>query len=109
MDDFSLCIIVGNLIDNAIHACGLAQVEREAQARPEIRLSAGVVQGYLVIKCENPVFPETEGKKGTGYGQKILNSLAEKYQGNFFSERQGEQYMAQISLLLDKEQPTKLG
>lgn len=109
VDDFSLCIIVGNLIDNAIHACGLAQVEREAQARSEIRLSAGVVQGYLVIKCENPVFPETEGKKGTGYGQKILNSLAEKYQGNFFSERQGGQYMAQISLLLDKEQPTKLG
>ena len=109
VDDFDLCIILGNLIDNAIRACSLEKERREPQVRPEIHLSAGVVQGYLVVRCENPIFAGTEEKKGTGYGQKILKSLANKYQGDFLAERQGEQYTAQISLLPEKEQPAKLG
>lgn len=99
VDDFDLCIILGNLIDNAIRACGGKNEERSPDASPEIRLSAGVVQEYLVIKCENPVYPETEEKKGTGYGQKILKSLAEKYHGNFLAEKKDGSYTAQISLL----------
>lgn len=103
VDDFDLCIILGNLIDNAIRACSLENERQELQATPEIRLSAGVVQGYLVVRCENPIFPGTEAKKGTGYGQKILKSLAEKYQGDFLIEKQDGQYTAQISLFLKME------
>ena len=109
VDDFDLCIILGNLIDNAIRACGGENAERAPKSSPEIRLSAGVVQGYLVVRCENSVFPGAEEKKGTGYGQKILKSLAEKYQGDFLTQKQDGQYTAQISLLLEKERAGETG
>lgn len=101
VDDFDLCIILGNLIDNAVRACG-----GKTDYSPEIVLSVGVVQGYLVVRCENPVLPETEEKKGTGYGQKILKSLAEKYHGNFLTQKQAGRYTAQISLFLEQSGET---
>lgn len=50
VDDFDLCIILSNLIDNAIRACSGNNGEREPITSPWIRLSAGVVQGYLVVR-----------------------------------------------------------
>ena len=98
VDDFDLCIILGNLIDNAIRACGGKNEKPEPETGPEIRLYAGVVQGYLVIKCENPVFPEGEEKKGTG-------SIWPRSACSWKSKRQTKIFSKHFADSLDRKQP----
>lgn len=100
-----LCSALGNLLDNAIRAC--RQIET---GRPGITLMAGLVSGYLVIKCQNPS-PKAPGEKpdGTGYGFKILSDIAARYQGDFFTEYRGGAFTAQLSLFLPRgEKASKL-
>lgn len=98
-----LCSALGNLLDNAIRAC--QQIET---GRPSITLMAGLVSGYLVIKCQNPS-PKAPGENpdGTGYGLKILSDIAARYQGDFFTEYQGGAFTAQLSLLLPRGEKAK--
>ena len=110
VNNLDLCSALGNLLDNAIRACGKLTNRTEDgetensritgnAAAPEIRLSCGIRNGYLIVKTVNPsgngpgVKPE-----GTGYGHKILRDLAKRYQGDFFTEYKDGTFTAQLSL-----------
>lgn len=79
-------------------------IPKDTDGRPEISLTGRIRHGYLIIKCQNPCFSE-KGMvpEGTGYGLKILKDLAERYNGDFRSETDGQTYTAQLSLLLQNE------
>ncbi len=91
--DMDLCIILGNLLDNAIREC------KKAKDKPKIHITGKVVQGYLVLRCTNPVYSmERKEPEGTGYGLKILRDMASRYNGDFFARREGADFISQISL-----------
>lgn len=94
--DLDLCMIFGNLMDNAIRSC---REVREVKKECSIILNAGVVQDYLIIKCRNTSLENREKKiKGTGYGHKILADIAGKYDGDFQTAYEAGIFTAQISL-----------
>ena len=94
--DLDLCMIAGNLMDNAIRAC---KEVNETGKKSQITLKGKRVQGYIIFKCENTM--EVNSKKqirGTGYGQKILRDIASRYDGDFHVSEENGIYTAQISL-----------
>lgn len=94
--DLDLCMIFGNLMDNAIRAC---REVKEKGKTGSIALQGGVVQEYFIIKCKNTALENRENKIwGTGYGHKILADIAGRYQGDFQTMYEDGNFMAQISL-----------
>lgn len=104
IQDLDLCIALGNLLDNAIHEC--RKSPDDTDIRPEISLVGKYRQGYLVLKCTNSFFSGNNRipsvPEGTGYGLKILEDLAGRYDGNFYFEMSDLACTAQLSLLLNK-------
>lgn len=97
--DLDLCSAFSNLLDNAIRASA-------REENPEITLSCRLVQGYLVMKCVNPSSKGVGDKPdNTGYGLKILNSIAASYQGDFFTEYKNGIFTAQLSLYVTERLP----
>lgn len=95
--DLDLCMAIGNLLDNAIRECRKAP--GGLHESPSIFLAGRVVQGYLVLRCENPLFSSPQQEpEGTGYGLKILKDIARRYQGDFFTEKTAGKYISQLSL-----------
>ena len=64
-----------------------------------IRLAARTAGNYLIIKCENPP-AEAPGRipEGTGYGLKILQDMAKRYEGDFRTDYRDYLFTAQLSL-----------
>lgn len=74
-----LCIILGNLLDNAIRA---VRILPEDQRR--ITLQMRMSKGCLLIRTSNPWDPQKASQiRQSGCGQKILNRMAEHYEGAF--------------------------
>lgn len=74
-----LCIITGNLLDNAIRAVSLLEPDRR-----EIVFSVREIQNCLVIRTENAWDPDrAEDIRQTGCGHRILKELVLRYQGEF--------------------------
>lgn len=97
--DLDLCIALGNQLDNALRECKKSPLGADAQKRPVILLTGKVVQGYLVLRCVNPVYSEQQrGPEGTGYGLKILRNMADRYCGDFFTKRENGSFISQLSL-----------
>ncbi len=90
LDNYDMCSLFSNLFDNACEAC---------KALPEgserfIELKSGVVNGRFVLKLRNSCkvqektkkfgLPETtKSEAGHGFGTKIIDSIAKKYDGVF--------------------------
>ncbi|MCD8021491.1 MAG: GHKL domain-containing protein [Lachnospiraceae bacterium] len=97
--DLDLCMTLGNQLDNAIRECRKMPEESDAQKGSAIRLTGKVVQGYLVLRCVNPVYSEESREpEGTGYGLKILKNIADRYHGDFFTKRECGSLISQLSL-----------
>ncbi len=94
--DLDLCMALGNQLDNAMRECKKAS---DMPEKPQIRLAGKVVQGYLVLRCVNPVYSEEQREpEGTGYGLKILKDIANRYHGDFFTKRESGSFISQLSL-----------
>ena len=96
--DLDLCMIFTNLIDNAIRACD--EVINNGE-KAKVSLSGRKVGGYIVFKCVNTALPNPDKTiKGTGYGQKILCDIANRYNGEFHAEFNDGSYTACISIVI---------
>ncbi|MDO5401029.1 MAG: hypothetical protein Q4F17_08625 [Eubacteriales bacterium] len=82
-----LCSALSHLVDLAAEAC-----------RPEtaVSLTCRAVQGYLVIKCSAPSHPG----KWDSTARPILEGIAGRFHGDFFTEYRSQTFTAQLSLLL---------
>lgn len=86
-----MCIIVGNLLDNAIEAC-------EAAAEGAfIRVYLGVHKEMLYISVQNADNGEKK-KRGTGQGLSRIDKIANKYGGNVNRQREPGVYSTEVML-----------
>lgn len=77
IDDYSLCRIIGNLVDNAIH--GVQKVQSDS-----IKLCINITPEKIKIVTENEC--DKQGlvpTKGHGKGKGIIKEIAGKYSGSY--------------------------
>jgi signal transduction histidine kinase len=106
VDDYELCIILGNLLDNAIAAC-LRTPENEKQY---IEVSMRPREGQYGIKVENSYdgVLKNEGKtlyttkKDGGLGIKSIISVAERHNGEYVPVWDDKKFSAFVVLKSDK-------
>ena len=95
ISEIDLCVIIGNLLDNAVEAC-LKQTKDDT---PFIRVFIGILKGQLYISVMNSSTGEIKKsgktylstKEGTGHGFGLMrvDRIVEKYSG--YMNRQNEE------------------
>lgn len=102
--DVDLCVILGNLLDNAIEAC--MQIPQKGQRF--IRIYIDVLQGQLYLYVINAAmgglrrqgrtYLSTKARREYGYGLMRMDRVVEKYQG--YLDRQDEEGVFATEVLL---------
>lgn len=102
MDNFELCSLIGNLLENALEAC-----QKAPEGRRRIALTAAPHNGQLIISVENgfdgTVFRE-EGQivsrkgKGGGLGIRSIRSIVSRYQGEYVPQWSENTFTASVML-----------
>ncbi len=102
--EVDLCVILGNLLDNAIEAC--MQIPQEG--RRFIRIYIDVLQGQLYLYVINAAMGElrrhghtylsTKTRREHGYGLMRMDRVVEKYHG--YLDRQDEEGVFATEILL---------
>ncbi len=89
-DNYDICSLFANLYDNAVEACQKLEAGKERF----IEMRSGIQNDFFVLKLRNSCAEQTEMKNGDlpksdkgsdahGYGTKIIESIAKKYDGSF--------------------------
>ena len=103
INDFDLCVVFGNILDNAVEACG-KQANQNPQ--PWIRIQAGTVKKCLLIEAKNSISPSDSQKampsnknaEGHGIGLSNISDVIRKYNGVMNIEAGEDAFV--ISLLI---------
>lgn len=96
--------LIINLMDNAIEACEKADSDKR-----QIEVSVQVVHNYLVMrfvntvseeKLKNALLLETDkpDKELHGYGSKIVDDIAQKYNGHVMRNVDGDDFIVDVML-----------
>lgn len=102
IEDMDLCIVIGNLLENAINACKqLSPEKRRLQMRAQVR------QNNLIISIINscPVFERPFGRPDWSIGLRSVHAVSEKYHGYARFESQQGQFHSSVLLQLQPEWP----
>ena len=78
VDDYDLCRVLFNLIDNGLHA-----VEPLPEAARTVKLRLSVEKARLQIETENPYLPARRKTRQGGTGTDILREICQKYAGSY--------------------------
>lgn len=90
IDDFDLCVIFANALDNAINACQAVEGTRLIRIR-------GERQGdFYMLVFENTCSDEPLPPAGTGLSN--IKAVAEKYHGAVLAEKSGQQFSLHVLL-----------
>lgn len=95
MDDFDLCVLFANALDNAIAAC------RSSDGDKMIRISAERQGDFCLLTFVNTCSDAPLPPAGTGLSN--IRAVAEKYRGAVLSEQSGGQF--RLSVLLNVSPP----
>ena len=90
IDDFDLCVLFANALDNAIAAC---HANDGAKA---IRISGKQQGDFYMLTFENTCSDEPLPPAGTGLSN--IKAVAEKYHGALLTEKNGRQYVLSVLL-----------
>lgn len=96
VEPLHMCSIFSNLLDNAIEAVKVLNEEKQ-----KICVFAELKGNYLFIKVLNPSTKEhvmRKRRKGHGYGTKILEDIARKYEGEYDASFKKGLYTATIAV-----------
>lgn len=108
IDDADLCVLLTNLLENAVDACCALQ---EEQAR-YIRLQMHTDGQFFLVACRNSaavrVTPDGKGRYRTtktdgethGYGIAAMSAVAEKYNSNLKIDSTDDSFTVKTNLLL---------
>jgi Signal transduction histidine kinase regulating citrate/malate metabolism len=99
IDDYELCVLFGNTIENAIEACDRIPAGTDLWAGRKIEIKSRVRKGQLVVYIENsaasdpsrkdPVYPS---EKGSGIGLESVRHVVERHEGSMSCARRGESF-----------------
>lgn len=102
--EIDLCVVIGNLLDNAMEAC----LRQPAEEHRFIRVFLGVLKNQLYLSVSNSMagaaqktggkYTSTKGAEGHGYGLLRVDRIAEKYGG--YVNRQSEEGAFVTEILL---------
>ncbi len=104
VSDIDLCVVIGNLIDNAVESC--EKVEPENQF---IRLYIGILRKQLYLSVSNATnevvrkFDEeyiTTKRGNHGHGLKRINNIVDKYDGYINRKNEPGVFVTEIMLPL---------
>lgn len=102
VSDIDLCVVIGNLIDNAVEAC--EKVEPQHQF---IRLYIGILRRQLYISVSNATGEAVRKldeeyittKRGNhGHGLKRINNIVNKYDGYINRKNEPGVFVTEIML-----------
>lgn len=107
INDMDLCILLGNLLDNAIEAC------LKLECNKNIRLNFKQVDNFLNIIIKNTYNNENneelsttkDNKLNHGYGLKSVKAIVEKYEGDFQVIKDDSYFTISILLKNTKDKP----
>ena len=109
ISEIDLCVIIGNLMDNAIEAC----VKLPDEAERFIRVYIDVLKDQLYISVSNSVGGEykrsgraylsTKKDDGHGFGLMRIDQIADKYEG--FVNRKSEEGVFATEIMLPLNLP----
>lgn len=105
IEEIDLCIILGNLLDNAMEACERIPLEGDRK----IKLKIIQVEEYLSIEIRNSTFDRVEFNKGKmfttkkdklfhGFGLETIKEMVEKYNGHINYEQEEKTFIVRILL-----------
>ncbi len=90
IDDFDLCVLFANALDNAIAAC------RANDGAKAIRIGGKQQGDFYMLTFENTCSDGPLPPAGTGLSN--INAVAEKYHGALMTEKNGRQYYLSVLL-----------
>ena len=90
IDDFDLCVIFSNALDNAITAC------RSSSGSKAIRIGGKKQGDFYMLTFENTCSEEPLPPAGTGLSN--IKAAAEKYHGAVTIEKKGQQFSLSVLL-----------
>ncbi len=104
ISEIDLCVIIGNLLDNAMEAC----IQQREEDERFIRVFIGMLKGNLYISVSNSVGGEikkagkhylsTKNSPNHGFGLMRIDNIAAKYEG--FVNRQNEDGVFATEIML---------
>lgn len=115
VNEFDLCVLFGNLLDNAVEACVRLQQKEKGQeqgSKPFIRVQAGNVKSCFLLEVKNSMDIGEKQRNGSvkeedpqGHGIGLLNvgDVVRRYNGVMNTERQ--EGIFDISILLPLGEP----
>lgn len=95
IDDFDLCVILANALDNAIRACAVVAIEQKY-----IRLISRRKGDFFMIEVENSSNDMVETPKGSGMGIPNMRAAAEKYCGVVRIESACDRFTLTVLLII---------
>lgn len=90
IDDFDLCVIFANALDNAINAC------QSTKGTKLIRIHGEQQGDFYMLAFENTCSDEPLPPAGTGLSN--IKSVAEKYHGATLTEKVGQRFSLNVLL-----------
>lgn len=105
IQDSDLFALLNNLLSNAIESSAAAKT-----AEPIVRIRLYQERGYLFIHVENPIDPSVEAAERLklhttkenrelhGYGTKVIQRIAEQYNGYVQYDIQGQRFISDLML-----------
>lgn len=90
IDDFDLCVIVANALDNAIHACQSAMEDKT------IRIIGERQGDFYLLAFENSC--SSEALPPAGIGLTNIQTVAEKYHGAMLAEKVDSRFSLHVLL-----------
>ena len=105
-----LCVILFNLLDNAMEAC--QRFMGQTKTPPRIQVTLRRIHQFLIIKIQNPcvlprklfgIFPTTKADAGHhGIGLRNVREKVEKYNGSLEFEMEGDMFTVTALLFFCK-------
>ena len=101
LDPQITAVILGNLLDNALHALETLPSQQDKWIRCDIR----VEQNRLSIHTSNPYNPAKPAKSGQGLGIPNIEAVVQSYHGLYQGRGDGQLYQSHILLPITNTNP----
>lgn len=104
VSDIDLCVLIGNLIDNAVEACEKLEPDKRFMRlyigvfKQQLYISVSNATGETVRKMDEEYITTKRGNHG--HGLKRINNIVEKYQGYIKRENEPGVFATEIMLPL---------